>query len=63
MPLINFKINLDLTQSDDFVIAFVTGKTKFAVADTRLYVLVVTLLTFYKVKLLKQQESGFKKKN
>ena len=34
----------------------------FAIVDTKLYVPVVTLSSQYNVKLLKQLESGFKRK-
>ena len=36
-----------------------TGAIKFAITNTKLYVLVVTLSTY--IKLLKQLESGFKR--
>ena len=42
MPLIIFEINLIVTW---FVDSSTTGATKFAITDTKLYVLVVTLLT------------------
>ena len=61
MPLINCEINLILTWSENCVISFGTGKTKFAITDTKLYVLVVTLSIKDNVKLLKQLESGFKR--
>ena len=43
--LINCEVNLILTQSEDCVISSATGKTKSKTADTKLYVLVVTLST------------------
>ena len=43
MPLINWEINLILTWSENCVISSTTGKAKFAITDTKLYVPVVTL--------------------
>ena len=45
MPLINCEINFIITSSEDCVISFATGKTKFAISDTKPYVPVVTLST------------------
>ena len=45
MPLINCKINLILTWSENCVISSATGKTKSAITDTKLYVPVITLPT------------------
>ena len=61
MPLINCEIILSLTWSKDCVIPSATGKAKFVVTDTKLYVLVVNLPTQDNVKLLKQLKSGFKR--
>ena len=61
MSLINCEISLDLTWSKNYVISFATGKTKFAITDTKHYVPVVTLSTEVNVKLFKQIESGFKR--
>ena len=60
MPLINCKINLILIWSENCIIFTATRKTKFAITDTKLYVLIVTLPTQDSIKLLKQLESGFK---
>ena len=62
MPLINFEISLDLTWSKKYVISSAVRKTEFAITDTKIYVPVVTLPTEDNVELLKQLESGFKKK-
>ena len=62
MPLINSKINIDLSCSEDCVISSATGETKYAVTDTKLYNLVVTLSREDNIKLVKQVESGFKRK-
>ena len=42
MPLINCKINLILTWSEDCVISSATGKTKLKITDTKLYFPVLT---------------------
>ena len=52
MPLIDCKINLILTWSEDCVIFSTTGKTKLKITDAKLYVPVVTLSTQDNVKLL-----------
>ena len=54
MPLINCEINLILTLSKDCVITNSTGKGKFAIKETKLYVPVVTLSTQDNAKLLQQ---------
>ena len=59
MSLINCVINIFLTWSA--VISSATGETKFAVADSKLDVLVVTLSTQDIAKLLKPLKSGFKR--
>ena len=61
MPLINCEVNLILTCSKDCVITNSTGKRKFKITDTRLYVPVVTLSTQDNAKLLQQLKSGFKR--
>ena len=60
MPLINCEINLILTWSENCVTSSAIGETKFAIADTKLYVPVVTLSTQDNAKLLEQLRSGFK---
>ena len=52
MPLINCEINLILTWSENGVISSATRITKFKIADTKLYVPVVTLSTQDNAKLL-----------
>ena len=61
MQLINFKINLILTWSENCVIFSTTGRTKFRITDTERYVPVVTLSTQGNIKFLKQSKSGFKR--
>ena len=62
--LINCEINLFLAWSNKCVLCNVAGRaTTFAITDTNLYVLVLTLSTQDNVKLLKQFESDFIKSN
>ena len=67
MPLINNEVNLILTWSRDIrglevcAITNSTGAGKFAVTETKLYVLVVTLSTQDNAKVLQQLKSGFKR--
>ena len=61
MSIINYKTSLNLAWSENCVIYSATGKTKFAVTDTKNYVSVVPLSTEDKIKLLKQLVSGFKR--
>ena len=63
VPLINCEINLISIWSTDYVISSATGKTKFVIADTKLFVQVVTLSTQDNAKLLEQLKSGFKRTN
>ena len=60
MPLINCEVNLILTCSKDCVITNSEGEAKFAITETKLYVLVVTLSTQDNAKLLQQLKSEFK---
>ena len=62
MLLTNCEISLDLTRSKDCVTSSAAGKTKFAVKDKELYVPVVDLSTEDNIRLLKQLESGLKRK-
>ena len=63
MPLINCEINLILTWSANCVIVSTNNANQnatFAISNTRLYVLVVTLSTQENAKLLQQLKYGFK---
>ena len=60
MPLINCEVSLFLTWSSTCVITNSTGKRKFTIIDTKLYVPVLTLSTQDNTKLLQQLKSGFK---
>ena len=61
MPLINCGVNLFLTWSPTCVITNSTGKGKFKITDSNLYVPVVTLSTKDNEKLLQQLGSSFKR--
>ena len=61
MPLINWEVSLVLTWSSTCAITNSTGKGKFKITDTNLYVPVVTLSTKYNEKLLQQLGSGLKR--
>ena len=61
MPLMNHKIELLLTWSQDFLITNSEGKGKFAITETKRYVPVVTLSKQDSAKLLQQLKSGFKR--
>ena len=61
IPLMNCEISLNLTWSKKCVMSFAVGKTEFGILDTKPPF--VTLSTEENSKLLKQLESGFKRKN
>ena len=64
MPLINCRINLVLTWSENCVIFSTNGANEnatFEITDTKLYVPVVTLSAQHNSKLLQQLKSGFKR--
>ena len=63
MPLI-CEINLILTWSANCVIVYTNAQNQgatFAITGTKLYVIIVTLLTQDHAKLLQQLKSGFKR--
>ena len=60
-PLPNFDFNLILTWSVVCVLSNDTKVTTFAITDTKLYVLLLTLSTQDSTKLLRQLKSGFKR--
>ena len=60
MPLINCEISLDLTWSKKCVMSFAVGKTEFRIPESKPPF--ITLWTEENSKLLKQLESGFKRK-
>ena len=61
MSLIYCKISLILTWSENCVTSSASGKTKFTITDTKLYVPVENLPTQDNVKLLEQLKCGFKR--
>ena len=65
MPLINCEVELILTWSENCVIISTNVADQnptFTIAETNLFVLVVTLSTKDSAKLLPQLKSGFKRK-
>ena len=54
MSLINCEVNVILTWSPTCVISSATREKKFKITETKLYALVVTLLTQDNAKLLQQ---------
>ena len=61
MPLINCEVNLILTWSSTCVITNSNDAGTFAITDTKLYVLVVTLSTQENTKFFRQLKSSFKR--
>ena len=61
MPLINCEVKLGLTWSSTCVITDSLGAGRFAITDTKLYVLTVTLSTQENTKLLQQLKLGVKR--
>ena len=61
MPLINCEVNLILTWSSTCVVSYATGKAKFKIKDTKLYVSVVTLSIQDNAKFFQELKSGFKR--
>ena len=61
MPLIKCKIHLELSWTKNCVMSSVAGDTEFKIANTKLYVPIVTLSTEDNVKLTKQLSEGFKR--
>ena len=61
MPLINCKVKLSLTWHKNCILSSVADDSTFAIADTKLYVPIVTLKTEDNTKLLKLLSKGFKR--
>ena len=57
-PLINCQINLKLTWSTNFAITNLIGARTFRITNTSFYIPLVTLLTQYNAKLLRQLNPG-----
>ena len=60
MPLINCKVHLELNWCKDCVMSTIND-TAFKIANTKLYVPIVTLSSKDNVKLVKLLEEGFKR--
>ena len=60
MPLINYKIHLELNWSKDCVMSTIADTT-FEITNTKLHVPIVTLSSKDNVKLVKLLEEGFKR--
>ena len=59
--MVNCEVNLILIWSKDFVITNSTGKEKFKITETKLYVPVITSSAQDNAKLLEQLKSDFKR--
>ena len=57
MPLINYKIHLELNWIEDCILSRAGGSAKFKITDAKLHVSIVTLSTKDKVSLTKQLRS------
>ena len=62
MPLLSCEVSLFLTWSSICVITNSTGKGRFTITDTKLYIPVVTLSSQDNKKLLQQLKSGFRRR-
>ena len=61
MPLINCKVDLSLTSSENCVLSNVSGASTFKIADAKLYIPIVTLSTEDNAKLSNLLSEGFKR--
>ena len=61
IPLINYKIHLELNKTKNCVMSNFAGNTEFKITNTKLYLHVVTLSTRDNVKFTKQLNEGFKR--
>ena len=61
MPLINCKVELSLTWSENCVLSNAAGNSSFKITDGKRYVPVVTLSTEDNAKLSKLLTEGFKR--
>ena len=52
MLLVSCEVNLMSAWSANCVISSATGETKFAVADTKLYVSIVFIIKLYQLKIM-----------
>ena len=61
MPLINYKIHLELNWIEDCILSSAGDSAEFKITDAKLDVLIVTLSTKDNVNLTKQLSDGFKR--
>ena len=61
MPLINWKVHLELNWIENCILSRDGGTAKFKVTDVKLHVPIVTLSTKDNVNLKKQFSDGFKR--
>ena len=61
MPLINYKIHLELNWIEDCILSSAGNSAKFKITDVKLHVPMVTLSTRDNVNLTKQLRNGFKR--
>ena len=61
MPLINFKVYLELNWIEDCILSSARDSAKFAITDAKLHVPIVTLSTEDSANLKKQLREGFKR--
>ena len=61
MPLINFKIKLNLTWKKECVLSTDNGNAVFIINETKMYVLVVTLSKEDSKDFIEQQNKGFQR--
>ena len=60
MPLINYKVHLELNWTKDCVMSTI-AETTFKITDTKLYIPIVALSSKGNIKLGKQLNEGFKR--
>ena len=61
MPLINYKIHLELNWTEDCILSSAGDSAEFKITDAKLDVLIVTLSTKDYVNLTKQLSDDFKR--
>ena len=61
MPLINFKIHLELNWIEDCILSGAGDSANFKTTDAKLHVPIVTLFTKENVNLTKQLRNRFKR--
>ena len=61
MPLISCKVYLELNYIEDWILSSAGNSAKFAIADVKLHVPIVTLSTNDSANLTKQLNEGLKR--